>query len=95
MRAEKRLFLVTANGRPMKGGETLVKLDLIFAQETERKFYHVSIDAKFYEVDISADAILWCTWMIEKWVGVYPTGGCLFMKTGKKYVEWLKGVKKT
>ena len=34
VRAEKRLFFVTANGRPMKGGETLVELDLIFAQES-------------------------------------------------------------
>ena len=30
--------------------------------------------------------------MIEKGVGVYPTGGCLFMKTGEKSVEWLRGV---
>ena len=30
--------------------------------------------------------------IIEKGVGVYPTGGCLFMKTGEKTVEWLRGV---
>ena len=82
VRAEKRLFFVTANGRPMKGGETLVDLDLIFAQESVRHIHDVSIDAHFYEADISADAILGCPWMIEKGVGVYPTGGCLFMKTG-------------
>ena len=56
----KPVFFVTANGRPMKGGETLVDLDLIFAQETERLIYDVSIDAKFYEADTSADAILGC-----------------------------------
>ena len=43
----------------MKGGESLVDLDLIFAQDSGRQIYDVSIDAKFYEADISADAILW------------------------------------
>ena len=33
--------------------------------------------------------------MIKKGVGVYPTGGCLFIKTGEKCVEWLRGVEKT
>ena len=34
-RARERLFLVTANGQPMEGGESLVDLDVVLNRETE------------------------------------------------------------
>ena len=89
--ARERLFLVTANGQPMEGGESLVDSDVVLRRETDYGVDEVMVSAEFYEADIRDEAISGCPWLMERGIGVYPADECLFVKTGEKEVEWLWG----
>ena len=90
-RARERLFLVTANGQSMEGGESMVDLDVVLNRETEYGVDEVMVSAEFFEADIRDEAILGCPWLMEKGIGIYPADEWLFVKTGAKEVEWLWG----
>ena len=71
--ARERLFLTTANGQRMRGGDKSVKAKLNFAKTTRKGpdgFY--AVEAEFYEADINVDAILGYPWMVKRHIGVLP-----------------------
>ena len=90
-RATEWLFLVTANGQPMEGGESMVDLDVVLNWEKEFWVDGVLVSAEVFEADIRDEAILGCPWLMEKGIGIYPADECLFVKTGGTEVEWLWG----
>ena len=91
--AKKRLWMHTASGQVLRGGQMVVEAEMLFKKKVGPRgiWKNFEVPALLYRADIEVDIILGYPWLKENKMGVFPHLGALARVTPERGIVWLWG----